>query len=358
MLHRIFALFFLIFFSFTSTVPFAYAEAPVSRRDAFITIWKSIARPVEKTKETPYTDTPLTSKGGDIITFAKKRGILSDDQTKFYPDVPVSPFDALRWMLRTRSVEAKNSDGSTNFMKLAEPSDVSMFISQHALPVSMEASTITQEDLLELLRAVDNILREEVHEVSLYAEKFQGKGTSFGEAFNMYALTAAHRTFPANTLVKVTNIENGKSVTVRINDRGPFIQGRDLDLSLASFTTIADRSKGKIMATFERLGDSTLVSQCKSDRYQVRVTRFVKLNPGIPHTLPLGARLRITSSKPFVVRDILYPDGTRTARSDQWITGDEVFDFAPSTEGEYEFLIGDAAGSRRVMRMKVVACSL
>ena len=66
---------------------------------------------------------------------------------------------------------------------------------------------------------------------SFYADKFHGRTTSNGEVFNMYALTCAHKTLPFNTKLRVTNEDNGKTVIVRVNDRGPFITGRDLDLS-------------------------------------------------------------------------------------------------------------------------------
>jgi rare lipoprotein A len=66
---------------------------------------------------------------------------------------------------------------------------------------------------------------------SYYADDFHGRPTANGERFDMHALTAAHRTLPFNTRVRVTNLENGRSVVVRINDRGPFIEGRIIDLS-------------------------------------------------------------------------------------------------------------------------------
>ena len=69
---------------------------------------------------------------------------------------------------------------------------------------------------------------------SYYADKFHGRKTSNGETFNMWALTAAHKTLPFNTLVRVTNLSNGKSVVVRINDRGHFVSGREIDLSKAA----------------------------------------------------------------------------------------------------------------------------
>ena len=69
---------------------------------------------------------------------------------------------------------------------------------------------------------------------SYYANDFNGKQTSNGETFDMNALTAAHRTFPFGTKVRVTNLENNKIVVVRVNDRGPFKEGRMMDLSMAA----------------------------------------------------------------------------------------------------------------------------
>jgi rare lipoprotein A len=66
---------------------------------------------------------------------------------------------------------------------------------------------------------------------SWYGQQHQGRPTASGEAFDMNKLTAAHRTLPFGTRLRVTNVENGKSVVVRVNDRGPHVPGRVLDLS-------------------------------------------------------------------------------------------------------------------------------
>ncbi|QES90360.1 septal ring lytic transglycosylase RlpA family protein [Rhizosphaericola mali] len=66
---------------------------------------------------------------------------------------------------------------------------------------------------------------------SYYAGKFIGRKTANGETFSKHKKTAASKTLPFGTMVKVTNLSNGKSVKVRINDRGPFVKGRDIDLS-------------------------------------------------------------------------------------------------------------------------------
>lgn len=66
---------------------------------------------------------------------------------------------------------------------------------------------------------------------SFYSEKFHGKKTANGETYDMHSLTAAHETYPFNTIVKVTNLKNKKSVTLRINDRKPDLNGRIIDVS-------------------------------------------------------------------------------------------------------------------------------
>lgn len=66
---------------------------------------------------------------------------------------------------------------------------------------------------------------------SYYVDKFQGRKTASGEKFRQGRMTAAHKTLPFGTKVKVTNLDNGKTIKVRINDRGPFVAGRIIDLS-------------------------------------------------------------------------------------------------------------------------------
>ena len=79
---------------------------------------------------------------------------------------------------------------------------------------------------------------------SFYGEKWNGRRTANGEIFNTYELTAAHKSLPFGTRVKVVNKTTGKSVVVRINDRGPFVKGRTIDLSKKAFQSIASIKKG------------------------------------------------------------------------------------------------------------------
>lgn len=74
----------------------------------------------------------------------------------------------------------------------------------------------------------------EVGHASFYGNKFNGRSTASGEKFTQSKLTAAHKRYAFGTLVKVTNLANGKSVIVRINDRGPFVRGRVIDVSMSA----------------------------------------------------------------------------------------------------------------------------
>lgn len=81
---------------------------------------------------------------------------------------------------------------------------------------------------------------------SFYADKHQGRKTANGEIYSQQKMTAAHKKLPFGTQVKVTNLNNGKSTVVRINDRGPFVRGRIIDLSKAAFSRLAPLSAGII----------------------------------------------------------------------------------------------------------------
>src|ERR1044071_342520 len=86
---------------------------------------------------------------------------------------------------------------------------------------------------------------------SFYSSKHQGKKTASGELYNQNLKTAAHKTLPFGTVVKVTNEDNAKSVIVKINDRGPYIRGRIIDLSHSAFASIGAISQGVIDVNIE-----------------------------------------------------------------------------------------------------------
>jgi len=89
---------------------------------------------------------------------------------------------------------------------------------------------------------------------SWYGEPFHGRRASNGEIYDMYKLTAAHRTLPFETMVRVTNMSNGKSTVVRITDRGPFVDNRIIDLSLAAAREVDSVGPGVVPVRVEVLG--------------------------------------------------------------------------------------------------------
>jgi len=95
---------------------------------------------------------------------------------------------------------------------------------------------------------------------SWYGKQFHGRRTTSGERYDMFAMTAAHPTLPIPSYVRVTNIRNGKSVVVRINDRGPFHRGRILDLSYAAAHKLGFVGQGSAKVQIERVWPTTDVA--------------------------------------------------------------------------------------------------
>ncbi|NPA95792.1 MAG: septal ring lytic transglycosylase RlpA family protein [Thermodesulfobacteria bacterium] len=90
---------------------------------------------------------------------------------------------------------------------------------------------------------------------SWYGPNFHGKRTANGERYNMYAMTAAHKILPMNTYVRVENLENNRAVVVRINDRGPFVKNRVIDLSYAAAKKLGIVGKGTARVRLVALGE-------------------------------------------------------------------------------------------------------
>lgn len=106
-----------------------------------------------------------------------------------------------------------------------------------------------------LLAATGRVVSTLQGHASWYGPGFNGRRTANGERFNQNAMTAAHKTLPFGTQVRVTNLYNGRSVVVRINDRGPFIRGREIDLSKGSAQQIGLVSSGVANVKLEILGN-------------------------------------------------------------------------------------------------------
>ncbi len=119
---------------------------------------------------------------------------------------------------------------------------------------------------------------------SWYGPDFHAKKTSNGEIYNMYAQTAAHKTLPMNTMVKVENLENGLFTVVRINDRGPFVKSRIIDLSNKAAHDIQMVGKGTAKVRLTVLGFNGKIARTYEEKqqtatvgnYYVQVGAFVK----------------------------------------------------------------------------------
>ena len=115
---------------------------------------------------------------------------------------------------------------------------------------------------------------------SWYGPGFHGNRTANGEIYDQYELTAAHPSLPLGTRVMVTNLSNGRSVEVRINDRGPFVDGRAIDLSYAAARVLRMVGPGTARVRIDALASSTRVAE-----------RSVALVPPAPRDLPVARYL-------------------------------------------------------------------
>ncbi|MCL9981795.1 MAG: septal ring lytic transglycosylase RlpA family protein [Erythrobacter sp.] len=135
--------------------------------------------------------------------------------------------------------------------------------SGNALPLEASAEIAASAEIVPLVEApIDTPAESQPVEAavatplgsgsaSYYASKFHGRRTASGEAFDNGAMTAAHRSLPFGSLVRVTNIANGRSVVVRINDRGPFTRGRMIDVSRAAADELGLVARGHATVELE-----------------------------------------------------------------------------------------------------------
>src|SRR5437660_10799976 len=119
---------------------------------------------------------------------------------------------------------------------------------------------------------------------SWYGPGFHGNRTANGEIYDQYELTDAHRTLPLGTRVMVTNLSNGRAVQVRINDRGPFVGGRAIDLSYAAAHSIGMVGPGTVRVRIEVLGPATLAATAR-----VAATAPSRPSPPAPRDVPTGS---------------------------------------------------------------------
>lgn len=148
----------------------------------------------------------------------------------------------------------RQHDSASSLVKSArQPTSLAL---NSPLLSSDSSQASNDEDVLERLTAVASNSVGKFKQTGLaswYGRKFHGRKTASGETFDMNALTAAHRSLPLNCYVKVTNKTNGKSVVVKVNDRGPFHGKRVMDLSYGAAKQLGITSKGVGNVSIERV---------------------------------------------------------------------------------------------------------
>lgn len=135
---------------------------------------------------------------------------------------------------------------------------------------------------------------DEVGMASWYGKDFHGKKTASGRVYNMYGLSAAHKTLPLGTKVRVTNLANNRSTILTIDDRGPFVRGRILDLSYGAAKRLGTLERGVAKVRISAIGSSPVnrpkAVQSAMKRYHVRVGAFaVRANAERVHRKLVGA---------------------------------------------------------------------
>ncbi len=115
---------------------------------------------------------------------------------------------------------------------------------------------------------------DEIGTASWYGSDFHGKLTANGERYDMHMLSAAHKTMPLPTLVRVTNLNNGRTVVVRVNDRGPFVKNRIIDLSHAAAKTLGFSRQGTAKVRIQTLDQKPTTKKAESTSATVKTVAY------------------------------------------------------------------------------------
>ena len=162
---------------------------------------------------------------------------------------------------------------------------------------------------------------------SWYGDKFHGKPTATGETYDMHDLTAAHKTLPLNSMLFVTNVENGKTLMVRLNDRGPFVGDRIIDLSKASAQALGISGLGQVRVQYAGPADPMAANRAPVSP-PVEVARPVEEFVEAPAAVP-----QATPSMPYAPPSVPYTAPTQPAPA-PFVPAPPVAPTAPEAIGE------------------------
>lgn len=161
---------------------------------------------------------------------------------------------------------------------------------------------------------------------SWYGEKFHGHQTSNGEIFDMYKATAAHKTLPIPSFLRVTNLENNRSIVVRVNDRGPFHGGRLIDLSYAAAVQLGYAARGTTRVHLESIVPPAFSNESSPSTVESDTLVLPPAGRGAKHYLQVGAfsdlgaarrlsnRLQEITSLPVFIQDVVSNSSQRLHR--------------------------------------------
>lgn len=197
---------------------------------------------------------------------------------------------------------------------------------------------------------------EEVGMASWYGDAFNGRPTSSGERFDMHALTAAHKTLPLPGLVEVTNLENGRRMVVRINDRGPFVDSRIIDLSREAAQELGMLSQGvgrvrvRYLGPAPRQGGGTVLQAAAPTRAPTRAPPPV----APPIAAPAPVQVAAAEVSAFWVQAGSFSDQAEAGRIADSLSG---WVRADRNAGRYNVVVGpwDNVNAAEAARQSVVA---
>jgi len=183
---------------------------------------------------------------------------------------------------------------------------------------------------------------------SWYGSEFHGRPTASGEIYNMYDYTCAHREYPFGTKLKVINLKNNKDVVCTVNDRGPFVQGRDIDLSYASAKKIDLIATGTAEVLMEPVGrDYSYVRYVNYSPISGALTIQVGAFKEIDNALRLKQTLSLKYQNVYINKAVVKGETFYRVRVGKFNSYDEAYNLAKSMGQEgYRVIITNFAGGK------------
>jgi peptidoglycan lytic transglycosylase len=217
-----------------------FINNPVTFSDVYKSVWyyPYIKKGVEEGIVKGYEDG--TYKPSQTVNRAESFKMVMESDDVVLPEVTEDPF-----------ADIHVGDWFAPYFLEAKTREIVYFTTQNTVNPGRE---MTRAKFAELVyRYIRSKEEYKFGKASYYSDILEGRSTSTGEPYRAAEMTAAHRTLPFGTVLRVTNLANGESVHVRINDRGPYIVGRSIDLSKAAFEEVAHLGSGIIWVEYEIL---------------------------------------------------------------------------------------------------------